>query len=111
MAGTEGAKVTLCDAVPALGDVVGVVHAKLPATEAVPPVSVEDASVWPYVIGDAVGHADTDGVALLTVIVVCGDVAAPKFPVADTLAVTTTEPAPVKVRTPFDSVAGPETSA
>ena len=49
--------------------------------------------------------------ALFTVTVVCGDAAAPKFPVAETLAVTTTEPVPVKVSTPFDSVAGPETSA
>jgi hypothetical protein len=62
-----GVKVTLCDVVPPPGTVVGVVHAKVPATEAVPPVSVEDASVWPYVMPLAVGHADTVGVALVTV--------------------------------------------
>jgi hypothetical protein len=40
-----GVKVTLSDGVPAPGAVVGVVQAKLPATEAVPPVKVEEASV------------------------------------------------------------------
>ena len=39
-----------------------------------------------------------------------GEVAAAKLPVADTPAVTTTEPTPVKVSTPPYSVAGPETS-
>jgi hypothetical protein len=48
----------------------GVVQANVPATEAVPPDSVEDASVWPNVIALAVGHAETVGVALLTVTVV-----------------------------------------
>ena len=45
----------------------GVVKAKLPDTDAEPPLSVDDASVWPYVIALAVGHVVTDGVALLTV--------------------------------------------
>jgi hypothetical protein len=46
---------------------VGVVQEKVPGTEAVPPVSVEDARVWPYVIGDAVDQTVTTGVALFTV--------------------------------------------
>ena len=40
-----GVNVTSCAAVPAAGAVLGVVKAKLPATEAAPPLSVEDASV------------------------------------------------------------------
>jgi hypothetical protein len=32
----------------------------------VPPLSVDDASVWPKAIALAVGHADTVGVAMLT---------------------------------------------
>jgi hypothetical protein len=32
----------------------------------VPPLNVDDASVWPYVIALAVAHAETVGVALLT---------------------------------------------
>jgi len=43
--------------------VVGVVQPKVPGTDAVPPVSVEDASVCPEVRAPAVGHADTVGVA------------------------------------------------
>jgi hypothetical protein len=62
-----GVKVTPWLAVPAPGDVVEVVHANVPLTDAVPPVSVDDASVWPYVIAFAVGHAVTVGVALFTV--------------------------------------------
>jgi hypothetical protein len=46
---------------------VGVVQAKAPLTDAEPPVSVDDASVWPYVIAVAAGHADTVGVAGFTV--------------------------------------------
>jgi hypothetical protein len=42
-----GVKVTLCEAVPAPGAVVGVVKVKLPAGVDWPPDSVEDASVWP----------------------------------------------------------------
>jgi hypothetical protein len=42
-----GVKVTLCDAVPAFGLVVGVVNANEPAGVDAPPDSVEDASVWP----------------------------------------------------------------
>jgi hypothetical protein len=43
------------------------VQANVPPTDAVPPVNIEDASVWPYVIALAAGHADTVGVALVTV--------------------------------------------
>jgi len=46
---------------------VEVVKAKVPATEPVPPESVELASVCPKVMALAVGHAETVGVALLTV--------------------------------------------
>jgi hypothetical protein len=42
-----GVKVTLCDAVPAFGLVVGVVNANEPAGVEAPPDSVEEASVWP----------------------------------------------------------------
>jgi hypothetical protein len=42
-----GVKVTLCDAVPAPGAVVGVVKANEPAGVEAPPDSVEEASVWP----------------------------------------------------------------
>jgi hypothetical protein len=71
---SAGVKVTLSLAVPDGGAVVGVVHAKIPVTavpfaEAAPPVSVDDASVWPYAIVLAVGHAETVGVALPTVTV------------------------------------------
>jgi hypothetical protein len=50
-----------------MGTVVGVVQVNRPLTDAVPPLSVEDASVWPTVIALADGQADTVGVALLTV--------------------------------------------
>jgi hypothetical protein len=43
------------------------VQAKLPATEADPPLKLEDARVCPYVIGLAVGQGLTVGVALETV--------------------------------------------
>jgi len=59
--------VTSCAAVPTVGVVPGVVNANEPATDAVPPVRVEEARVCPSVIGDAVGHAVTFGVALLIV--------------------------------------------
>ena len=62
-----GVKVTLSDCVPAGGPVVGAVHEKLPPTDPLPPVSVEEASVCPYVIALAVGHVLTVGVALFTV--------------------------------------------
>ena len=47
-----GVKVTLSEGVPAPGVVVGAVQANVPATgvlpaEAAPPVSVDDARVWP----------------------------------------------------------------
>ena len=59
-------KVTPWLAVPVGGAVVEVVHEKAPGTDAVPPLSVDDASVWLYVIALAVGHAVTVGVALFT---------------------------------------------
>jgi hypothetical protein len=62
-----GVKVTLCEAVPAFGLVVGTVKANEPAGVEAPPDSVEEASVWPYVIELAVGHVVTDDVALFTV--------------------------------------------
>jgi hypothetical protein len=46
---------------------VDVVQPNAPLTDADPPLNVEDASVWPYVIALAVDHADTVGVALFTV--------------------------------------------
>jgi hypothetical protein len=62
-----GAKVTLSLGVPPLGTIVGVVQAKTPLTDADPPLSADDASVWPYVIALAAGHAETVGVAGFTV--------------------------------------------
>jgi hypothetical protein len=62
-----GVKVTLSDGVPAPGAVLGVAQAKAPGTEAVPPVNVDEASVCPYAIALAEGHADTVGVVLFTV--------------------------------------------
>jgi hypothetical protein len=40
-------KVTPWLAVPVAGAVVDVVHEKAPGTDAVPPLSVDEASVWP----------------------------------------------------------------
>jgi hypothetical protein len=62
---SAGVKVTLSPGVPAPGAVADVVQEKDPDTDAVPPLSVEEASVWPYVIGLAVGHAVTVGVVLV----------------------------------------------
>ena len=62
-----GVNVTLSDAVPSSGPVPGVVQAKVPPTEAEPPVNVEEAKVCPYVMVLAVGHAVTVGVALFTI--------------------------------------------
>ena len=42
-----GVKVTAWFAVPVAGAVLGLVKAKVPSTEAVPPLRVEEASVWP----------------------------------------------------------------
>ena len=44
----------------------GVVQAKVPATEAEPPVSVELASVWPLMMALAAGQVFTVGVAWFT---------------------------------------------
>lgn len=51
----DGVNVTLCEAVPAAGTMGGVVKAKLPATEAAPPLKLELARVWPWVMALAVG--------------------------------------------------------
>ena len=60
-------KVTLCEAVPTLGAVAGVVNAKLPAAGTpTPPVKVELASVCPNVIAEAVGQVVTLEAALAT---------------------------------------------
>jgi hypothetical protein len=64
---SAGVKVTLSDGVPAPGLVLGVVQAKDPLTDAVPPLNVEEASVCPKLIALAVGQAGTVGVALFTV--------------------------------------------
>jgi hypothetical protein len=53
--------------VPVGGAILSVVKAKLPATEAAPPLNVDDAKVCPKVITLAVGHTLTVGVALFTV--------------------------------------------
>src|SRR5215472_8717605 len=66
---SAGVKVALSDCKPACGAVDGVVHAKVPGIEAVPPVRVDEARVWPKVMALAVGHADTVGAALFTVTV------------------------------------------
>ena len=55
---------TACEAVPKAGAVVGVAKAKVPGTEAAPPLSVEEARVWPMMIAEAVGGVVTVGVAL-----------------------------------------------
>ena len=60
-------KVTPSLAVPVPGAVADVVQEKVPGTDAVPPLSVDDASVWPKVIAPAAGHAETVGVALFTI--------------------------------------------
>jgi hypothetical protein len=44
--------------------VLGVVHAKVPFTDAVPPLNVEDAKLWPQVMVLDVGHAVIVGVSL-----------------------------------------------
>jgi len=67
LSASAGVKVTGWFAVPAFGTMPGVVQAKLPGTEAVPPVSVETDSVFPYTMAEAVGHVLTVGVALFTV--------------------------------------------
>jgi hypothetical protein len=64
---SAGVKVTLSLGVPPLGTIVGVVQVKVPLTDAEPPLSVDDDSVWPYVIALTVGHTDTAGVAIFTV--------------------------------------------
>ena len=67
MAASAGVKVTAWSAVPASGTVAGAVNAKLPVTNASPPLNAESASVWPYSIAAAVGQVDTAGSAFATV--------------------------------------------
>jgi hypothetical protein len=64
-----GVKVTLSAVVPAGGIVAGVVQAKVPGTEAVPTVNVDEASVCPEEMLLAAGQTFTVGVALFTVTV------------------------------------------
>jgi hypothetical protein len=45
----------------------GVVQEKAPATDAAPPLRVDEAKVWPKAIALAAGHDVTAGVALFTV--------------------------------------------
>ena len=45
MTASVGVKVTACAAVPVAGAVLGLVKAKVPATEAAPPLRVDDARV------------------------------------------------------------------
>ena len=66
-------KVTFCDDVPNAGTVLEFVQAKVPgtlvplmATEADPPVRVEEASVWPKAIALAVGNTTVGTVWKLT---------------------------------------------
>ncbi len=71
---SAGVKMTLSLCCPAVGAVVDVLHAKVPLTVvpfavAVPPVSVDDASVWPYVIALAEGNAEMVGVTGVFVVV------------------------------------------
>ena len=60
-------KVTPWLAVPAFGAVAGLVKAKVPGTDAAPPLRVESARVWPNVITEAVGTSVISTSALLTV--------------------------------------------
>ena len=70
-----GVNVTLTFVVPAFGAIAGVVYAKPPATVppdafvTVPPLNVEAARVWPYVIAEGVGAVATTGVCLPTLTV------------------------------------------
>jgi hypothetical protein len=66
-----GVKVTLSESVPVGGTVLGVVQAKVPETDAVPPVSVDAESGEPWVIALAVGSVEIVGVAGFTMIVAC----------------------------------------
>jgi hypothetical protein len=59
-------KVTASVVVPVAGAVAGVVHAKVPGTDAEPPLSVDEASVWPKVIALAVGQVATVGALFTT---------------------------------------------
>jgi hypothetical protein len=52
-----GVNVTDCEDVPKLGMVVGKVKVNVPATDADPPLNVEEESDCPKVIADAVGGA------------------------------------------------------
>ena len=62
-----GRNTTDWGAVPALGATLGSAKTKLPAVEAEPALSVEEASVWPYVMTEASGGARIVGAAGPTV--------------------------------------------
>ena len=62
-----GVKVTPCGEAPTAGVMEESVQAKVPSTLAVPPLRVEEAKVWPWVIPVAVGATLMVGVALATV--------------------------------------------
>ena len=67
LAASLGRNITACDAVPALGATLGFAKTKLPAVEAEPALSVDEASVWPYVMTEASGGAKIVGAAGPTV--------------------------------------------
>ena len=66
MAVSFGVKTKLCALVPMPGVVFGFSHAKVPATEATPPLSTEAASVCPKTMGEAVGLVLMAGLACAT---------------------------------------------
>jgi hypothetical protein len=57
-------KLSVCD--PSAGTVAGVVHAKLPLTEATPPLRVEEERALPKLMAEAVGWVVMVGVDLPT---------------------------------------------
>ena len=62
-----GVKTKFCVVVPVSGAVLGFSQVKVPSTEAAPPLSVEELSVWPAAMGVAVGLVMMLGVAGATV--------------------------------------------
>jgi hypothetical protein len=66
---SAGVKVTLSLAVPVAGAVADAVQEKVPATDAAPPLRVDEAKVWPKAIALAAGHDVTAGVVLEVVVV------------------------------------------
>jgi hypothetical protein len=59
--------VTGCKAVPTLGTVAGEVKANIPATDADPPLNVDEESACPDVMALAVGATKITGAILFTV--------------------------------------------